>query len=148
MSKVLRQHNTNATVPSRSIASDSSQPHGLQPAQLLCRWGFSRQEYWSGLPCVSPADLPDPGMEPRSPALQAESLQSKPPGKPIFIANLSSNGKESACNAGDLGSITGSGRSAGEGNGQPLQYSFLENSMDREAWLATVHGVTKSQTQI
>ena len=45
-----------------------------------------------------------------------------------------SEGKASACNAGDLGSIPGSGRSPGEGNGNPLQYSCLENSMDREAW--------------
>ena len=46
----------------------------------------------------------------------------------------SSDGKASACNAGDLGSVPGSGRSPGEGNGNPLQYSCLENSMDREAW--------------
>ena len=51
-------------------------------------------------------------------------------------------------NAGDLGSISGSGRSSGEGSGNPLQYSCLENSMDGEAWWATVHGVTKSQTQL
>jgi len=57
-----------------------------------------------------------------------------------------SNNKESACNAGDPGSITGSGKSPGERNGNPLQYSWLENSMDRGAWQATVHGVTKSQT--
>ena len=50
----------------------------------------------------------------------------------------------SACNAGDLDSIPGSGRYPGEGNGHPLQYSCLENSMDREAWLATDHGVAKS----
>ena len=50
-----------------------------------------------------------------------------------------SNGKESACNAGDLNLIPGSGRSPGEGNGNPLQYSFLENSMDRGAWQAIVH---------
>ena len=49
--------------------------------------------------------------------------------------------KEFAYNAGDLGSIPGSGRSPGEGNGNPLQYSCLENSMDREAWWATVHGI-------
>ena len=55
----------------------------------------------------------------------------------------SSVGKESACNAGDLGSIPGSGRSPGEGNGNPLQYSCLENLMDRGAWRATVHGVTR-----
>ena len=53
-----------------------------------------------------------------------------------------SDGKESVCNAGD----PGSGRSPGEENGNPLQYSCLENSMDREAWWATVHGVPKSRT--
>ena len=60
--------------------------------------------------------------------------------------NIKSNGKESTCNAGDLGSIPGSGRSPGEGNGNPLQYSCLENSMDTEAWQATVCGVAKSWT--
>ena len=57
-----------------------------------------------------------------------------------------SNGKESVCNAGDLGSFVGLGRSPGEGNGHPLQYSFLENSVDKEAWRAIVHGVTWGQT--
>ena len=55
-------------------------------------------------------------------------------------------GKESACNAGDLSSIPRSGRSTGERNGCPLQYSCPEYPMDRGAWQATVHGVTKSQT--
>ena len=54
--------------------------------------------------------------------------------------------KASACNVGDLGSIPGSGRSPGEGNGNPLWYSCLENPMDRGAWWATVHGVAKSRT--
>ena len=58
-----------------------------------------------------------------------------------------SDGKASACNMGDLGSIPGLGRSPGEGSGNPLQYSGLENSMDRGAWLATVHGVSKSRSQ-
>jgi len=57
-----------------------------------------------------------------------------------------SNSKESACNVGDPGLIPGYGRSPGEGNGNPLQYSFLENSMDRGAWQATVHRVAKSWT--
>ena len=52
-----------------------------------------------------------------------------------------SDGKESVCSEGDLGSIPGSGRSPGEGNGNPLQYSCLEKSMDRRARWATIHGV-------
>ena len=59
-----------------------------------------------------------------------------------------SNGKETACNAGDLGSISGSGRSPRERNGNLLQYSCLENSMDRRAWWATVHGVAKDWTRL
>ena len=47
--------------------------------------GFSRQEYWSGLPFPSPGDLPDPGIEPRSPTLQADALTSEPPGKPKYV---------------------------------------------------------------
>ena len=54
-----------------------------------------------------------------------------------------SDSKESACNAGDLGLIPESGRLPGEGNDNPLQYSCLENPMDRGAWWATAHGVTK-----
>ena len=57
-----------------------------------------------------------------------------------------SDGKDSVGTAGDLVSISGSGRSPGNGNGNPLQYSCLENSMHRGAWQATVYGVTKSQT--
>ena len=54
--------------------------------------------------------------------------------------------KNPPANTGNMGSIPGSGRYSGEGNGNPLQYSCLENPMDRGAWQATVHGVTKSQT--
>ena len=57
-----------------------------------------------------------------------------------------SDGQVSAYNSGDPGSIPGMGRSPGEGNGNPLQYSCLENPMDRGVWVTTVHGVTKSQT--
>ena len=57
-----------------------------------------------------------------------------------------SDGKASAYNVGDPGLIPGLGRSPGEGNGNPLQYSCLENPMDRGAWLGTVHGVAKSRT--
>ena len=66
-----------------------------------------------------------------------------------FVINYDgSHGKESACNAGELGSVPGLGRSPGVGNGHPLQYSCLENSMDRGAWPSTVHGFTKSRTQL
>ena len=54
--------------------------------------------------------------------------------------------KESACNEGDMDSIPGSGRSPGEGNGSPLQYSCLGNPMNREVWPATVHSIAKSWT--
>ena len=66
-----------------------------------------------------------------------------------FPGGKSKDGKESACNAeaaGDPGSIPGLGRSPAEGNGNPFQYSCLENPMHRRAWWATVHGVAKSQT--
>ena len=56
--------------------------HGLQPARVLCPWGFSRKEYWSGLPCFPPGDLLNPGIEPRSPTLQVDSLLYEPPGRP------------------------------------------------------------------
>ena len=56
------------------------------------------------------------------------------------------SGKDSACNVGDLGSIPGLGRSPGEGNGYPLQYSCLGNNTDRGAWQATVRGITESDT--
>ena len=59
-----------------------------------------------------------------------------------------SDGKESACNAGDTGLIPGSGRPPGEVNGYPHQYSCLENPKDRGAWRATVHGVARGRTQL
>ena len=69
---------------------------------------------------------------------------SSPNGRSIFPAG--SDDKESACSEGDPGSIPGSGRSPAEGNGNPLQYSCLENPMDKGACWTTVHGIAKSQT--
>ena len=136
---------------------------------------FSRQEYWSGLPFPSPGDLPNPGIELMSPALEADSLLSEPPGKPklssVFSPQLfgklsqrnctcapkllswtgGSDGKKkkkSACNAEDPDLIPGSGRSPGGENGNPLQCSCLENPMDRGAWQSMAQGVTKSWTQL
>ena len=73
-----------------SIMTDSLRPHGLQPTRLLCPWGFSKQEYWSVLPCSSPGDLLDPGIEPTSlisPALAGEFFTTAPPGKPPWQAS-------------------------------------------------------------
>ena len=64
----------------------------------------------------------------------------------FFVAH--SDCRESACNAGDLGLIPRLGRSLGEGNGNPLQYSCLENPMDKGAWQVVVHGIIRSQTQL
>ena len=81
--------------------------------------GFSRQEYWSGLPFPSPGDLPNLGIEPGSPSLEADALTSEPPGKPLYSIHTA--------------------LLSGEGNGTPLQYSWLENPMDGGAWKAAVH---------
>ena len=65
-----------------SVVSDSANPWTIA-RQAPPSMGFSRQEYWNGLPFPSPGDLSDPGIEPRSPALQADTLTSEPPGKPL-----------------------------------------------------------------
>ena len=80
-------------VLSHSVMSNSLQPSGLQPARLLCPWGFSRQEYWSGLPCPPPGDLPDQGSNLCLLCLlhwQAGSLLLAPPGKPTFTKGIMS----------------------------------------------------------
>ena len=71
-------------VLSPSVVSDSLWPLGLQPTRHLCPLGFSRQEYWSGLPCPPPGDLPNLRIKPRFPTLQAGFLLSETPGKPIL----------------------------------------------------------------
>ena len=103
-------------------------------------------------------NLPGPGIEPQFPALAGRFLTTGPSGKSLHMYFYFSTclqvggfpdgsvGKESACNARDSSSIPGSGRSLEGGHGSPLQCSCLENFMDRGAWWATVHGVTKSQT--
>ena len=80
---------------------------------------LSRQEYWSGLPYPPPGDLPNLGIEPGSPSLEADVLTSEPPGKPLYSIHTA--------------------LLSGEGNGTPLQYSWLENPMDGGAWKAAVH---------
>ena len=68
-------------VLSHSVVSDSLRPHGLSPARVLCPWILQARN-WSGLPCPPPGDIPNPGIEPRYPALQVDSLPSEPSGKP------------------------------------------------------------------
>ena len=87
--------------------------------------GFPRQEYWSGLPFSSPENLPALANEPLKVACNCVEKHKDFPG--------GSDGKASVYNVGDRGSIPGSGRSSGEENGNPLQYSHLENPMDRGA---------------
>ena len=99
---------------------------GLELTRILCPWELSRQESWSGLPCPPPGDLPKLGWNPGLPHCK------------WILYHLNHQGSP--------GSVTGSGRSPGEVNDNLLQYSYLENSMDRGARWATVHGVTKSQT--
>ena len=101
------------------------------PTEWTWVWASSRSWWWTGKPGV----LHSIGLQRVGQDLMTEQGFSH-----------SSVGKESACNAGDPGSIPGSGRSPGEGNGNPLQHSCLENTMDRGAWRATVYGVAKSQT--
>ena len=79
--------------------------------------------------------------------LMAETLSGVYTNLPIDFPG-GSDSKASAYNVGDLGSVPGSGRSPGEGNGDPLQYSCLENFMDRVAWQVTVHGIAKSWTSL
>ena len=99
-----------------------------------------------GSPFPSLGHLPDLGNKPVSPALQAGYLPSEPPRASqvvLVVKNLSAN-----TDLRDMGLIPGSGRSPRGGNGTPLQYSCQKNPMDRGAWWAIVHGVTRSQMQL
>ena len=123
------------------------QPHGLKPARFLRPGGFSRQECWSGLLCSPPGHIPNPGIKPRSPALQADSSPSEPPEKPhvsyeythMFshrsqlqlvkvhllpwtsqVALVVKNLPAVVGDIRDVGSILGSGRSPGGGHRNPL----------------------------
>ena len=111
----------------------------------------SRQEYGSGLPFqrIFPSQGSNLCIH-ESPALASRFFTTAQLGEPhcLLGAPGGSDNKESACIVGDLGSIPVPGRSSGEVNGNPLQYCCLGNPVDRGAWQATVHGITKSQTQL
>ena len=111
-----------------SVASDFSVTPWTVAHQASLSMGFPRQEYCSGLPFPSPVVLPDPGIKPKFPALEADTLPPEPP--------RGTSGKERTANAEgmrDMGSIPGSGRSSGGGHGSLLQYSCLGNPIDRGA---------------
>ena len=110
---------------------------------------FSRQGYWSGLPCPPARDL---HYDPAISLLESTHLKRY---MHIYIHILASqvalvvkNPPANAEDVRDMGSIPGLGRSPGGGHGNLLQYSCLENPMDRGAWRATVHGVAKSQIRL
>ena len=125
-----------------------SSVHGISQARIL---------EWIAI-SYSIGDLPDTGMKPMSPALVGGFFTTESSQKPILCIVMcicqslgfpgGSDGKESACNTGDLGSMPGLGRSPGKGDNSPLHYSCLENSMDRGAWQPIAHGVAKSWTQL
>ena len=147
------------------------QPHKLEEPRSLafrgpaCFWNRGGDGWWT-IPCPHLLPTPVPAhLDHRSPRLSLllpqhsvldrldrQSLpvggRSNPRSHLVCIFPGSSDGKVSACNAGDLGSIPESGRSPGEGNDNPLQYSCLENPMDRGAWRATVHRITKNRTRL
>ena len=116
--------------------------HGIIQARVL---------EWAALPLEDPppGDISNPGIDPKSPAWQQIFYHwgMLAMGLPCWLRN-----KESACHTGDnvrdAGLIPESGRFPGGRHGNPLQYSCLENPMDREAWQATIHRVRKSQTQL
>ena len=101
--------------------------------------GFPRQEHWGGLPFPSPGDLPDPGIEPSSPASAGEFFTTEPPESQALIT-------VSKCLVALASFFPGTTGRSGEEKGNPLQYSCLENPRDRGAWWTAIYGVAQSQT--
>ena len=148
-----------------SVVSDSQQSHGLQPTRLLYPRHFLGKNTGAGrhflLQGFFLAQGPNPcllcllcllhwqaGSSPAELLMDLSKLAflGFPSGSAGFPGGSVS--KESACNAGDPGSIPGLRRSPGEGNGNPLQYSCPQTPMDRGVWWTTVHGIAKSQTEV
>ena len=136
-----------------SVVSDSLQPHGLYSL-----WNSPGQNTAVGSLSLLQGTVPNQGWNPGLLHCRQILYQLSHKGSPyiytytnIHIYNYiqfpdSSDGKQSACNVGDLDSIPGLGRSPEEGNGNPFQYSCLENSVDRGAWQAIVHRIAESDT--
>ena len=106
----------------------------------LPRWCSGKEPTCSAQVAGDTGSIPEMGRSP----WRRDRLRS-----PVFLGfSGGSDSKESTCDVGDLGSIPGLGRSPGEGNGNPLQYSCLENPIDRKTWWTTVHGLAKSGAQL
>ena len=153
-----------------SVVSNSLQPHGLCNLPGSSVHKIFQATILDVLSFPTPGDLPNQWTKHSSLAFPApvggffyHCVIWKPINVHILAVIMQQNtmevyrlkdfpgisaGKESACNSGDPGLISGSGRTPGEGNGNPLQYSCLKNPMDGGAWQATVYGVTKDQTRL
>ena len=134
-----------------SVVSDSVIPW-TKASQTPLSMGFPRQEFWSRLPFPSPGDLPDPGIEPASltsPALRGRFFISCTTWKLPWrsLVGCSPWGREESDTTEQL-YFHFSLSCTGEGNGNPLQCSCLENPKDRRAWWAAIYGVTQSRTRL
>ena len=133
----------------------SASGHVLAVFLLFCqRWHWSSslgflpsRQIWLSRLCVLTCHQPGPALATAVGSTQGAGHRVRGYSWGRYPERYGSDGKESACNAGDLGLSPGSGRFPGEGKSNPLQYSGLENSMDRGAWLATFCGFEKSQRQ-
>ena len=123
------------------------QGNSLWPTRPFCPWNFLSKNTGAGCHFPLQGSFPIQGLNLCLLHLQYWQVDSLPL-VPYIYGLFWWLSKESACNAGDLGSIPRLGKSPGEGNNYPLQYSGLENSMDRGAWQATVHGIAKSRTRL
>ena len=133
------------SLPVSLYFSELCSQSGLLSFCLLCQTVTLKRGFITNVPFVWNTVLPDlcPTWQQWITALLTRLLLPAHVSSDSWGFPHSSVGKERACNAGDPGLIPGSGRSPGEGTGNPLQYSCLENPMDRGGWHTTVHGVTK-----
>ena len=120
----------------------------MPPTRPNPEWRDETPEPWTSIRVLGLLDSVGPSPEKALNTRQIARAEMALLAGEASIPGLIPWSEESACNAGDRGLITGLGRFSGEGNGNPPQYSCLENSMDREAWWATVHGITKSWAQL